>query len=372
MVRPIDLLQSEPPQLRLPSSAVSDRIPGLKTSATFFTSLRTNLHLHYDIPSPMSTPPSMRGSTTSLPPPSPLASAMLPPSSDPTFLSPSHSTSNDQLSPSPSLPPFDDPFAGIPPLSTTLATTSADLLSALRLITDSIAQQRQLASRILIFHPLNLGIFGVLLAVIAQLVLKYRGHGDKSWLSGDMAMVMTTCAGIVMCALVGVRLITKGYIEEAESVRWDFVGGEPGKRQGVQSGNGNGEVGHARKRSGSDPNARDVLVTKFGDEVIGALVLEWVVGEGKGRRKKVGKGSIRAWTVKLRYRGKGVGTGLLEEAVALVEKRGGDGIEFNEEHANSKRILPSLYNGPLDKREQKARDLLEDIVDSRAAQSRRR
>lgn len=132
-----------------------------------------------------------------------------------------------------------------------------------------------------------------------------------------------------MAALVGVRAVTSKYLVEAESLKWDFVCDDV-----------NGEMGsthsHTRNKSGSGgSNAKDVLTTKFGNEVIGALVLEWIVGEGKGRRKKVGRASIRAWTVKLKYRGKGVGTALLEEAVGLAEERGGDGIEFNEEHAST-------------------------------------
>ncbi|KAL9078676.1 MAG: hypothetical protein Q9157_002404 [Trypethelium eluteriae] len=302
----------------------------------------------------------MRGSTSSLPPPSPLASALAAPEED----------YRSTTTPEPSTIAV-DPLVGVPPLTTALAKSSEDKLAALKLVADSVAQQRQFASRILIFHPLNLALFGTCLAVIAQLVLRYRGSGDARWLGADTALVGTTWAGFTMAALLGVRAVTGKYIEEAESMKWDFVGGTPAECS-------DGEVGqtasHTRSRSGGGgANARDVLVTKFGEEVIGALVLEWVVGEGKGRRKKVGRASIRAWTVKLKYRGKGVGSGLLEEAVGLVEERGGDGIEFNEEHANSKRILWPIYNSPLEKREQKARNLLDDIVENReAAQTKKR
>ena len=59
-----------------------------------------------------------------------------------------------------------------------------------------------------------------------------------------------------------------------------------------------------------------ILVSKFGGVIIGALVLGWERGEGRGnRRKKWGKGIIRAWTVKERFRGKGVGTELLQDAM---------------------------------------------------------
>ncbi|KAI9694060.1 MAG: hypothetical protein M1822_003331 [Bathelium mastoideum] len=306
----------------------------------------------------MSTPPSMRGSTPSLPPPSPLASAIIPGGDE-------HHDTDAAETPLITV----DPLADVPPLTTCLATTSDDKLAALKLVADSVAQQRQFASRVLIFHPLNLAVFAVILGIVAQLVFKYRSSGDAGWFGADAALVGTTWAGVAMAALVGVRIVTGKYLDEAETIKWDFVGGMPTE-------NANGGVvqngSHVRNRSGSGPNAKDVLISKFGNEVIGALVLEWVVGEGKMRRKKVGRGSIRAWTVKLRYRGKGVGTGLLEEAAKLVEERGGDGIEFNEEHANSKRFLWQVYNSAFETREQKGRDLLDSIVDARTPQTKRR
>ena len=77
-----------------------------------------------------------------------------------------------------------------------------------------------------------------------------------------------------------------------------------------------------------------VLVTKFGDAIIGAVVLGWEGGAEKtrSRKKKGGKGVIRAWTVRLQYRGKGEGVALLDEAVKLVHQKGGEGIIFDEDN----------------------------------------
>lgn len=61
-----------------------------------------------------------------------------------------------------------DHLEGVPPLSTYVAESAEDKVAALKLIADSIAQQRQMASRILISHPVNLAVFGVVLAVAAQ------------------------------------------------------------------------------------------------------------------------------------------------------------------------------------------------------------
>ena len=69
------------------------------------------------------------------------------------------------------------------------------------------------------------------------------------------------------------------------------------------------------------------MVTKWGEEIIGALVVRV--------SKRERKGYVRAWTVLRRYRGKGVGRGLLEQGVARVMGRTGvRGVEFEEEHAS--------------------------------------
>ncbi|KAL2356715.1 hypothetical protein BJ546DRAFT_825670, partial [Cryomyces antarcticus] len=284
-------------------------IPGFRTSAAFFSSLRSNLALSSSPlpPSPMSTPPSMQGSASSLPPPSPSAHATFPPANE---------------------PPDNDPLAGIPELTTYAATSEEDRLAALKLIADAVAQQRQVAGRILVFNPINLAIYGAVLAAVAQFLYKD---------SGDTAKIVTTYAGITMAALVIVRWATSGYILMAEEVGWDWLG--------------------------KDDTA---LVTKFGDDIIGVCVLEWVKSgsiSGGRKRGKV-KGEVKAWTVGLKYRGKGVGTALLEEAVALVQSRGGDSVEFAEDHAYSKRVLNKFYNGKFDRREQRAQKALREVLDA--------
>jgi ribosomal protein S18 acetylase RimI-like enzyme len=78
-----------------------------------------------------------------------------------------------------------------------------------------------------------------------------------------------------------------------------------------------------------------ILVSKLQGVVIGALVYGWEKGEGRGnRRKKWGKGVVRAWTVKKDYRCNGVGTELLKDAVRETARRGGEEIVFAEDHAS--------------------------------------
>ena len=146
-----------------------------------------------------------------------------------------------------------------------------------------------------------------------------------------------------MAGLVGVRWAVSGYIGLAEGVGWGWL--EGGKVEGEGEGKGD--------REGENV----VVVSRWGEEVIGGLVVRFVgdgngagggggggVG-GRGKRGKGGKGGggtayIRAWTVKLRFRGKGVGTGLLEEAVRVCRERGVDAVEFAADHAS---MLPFLF-----------------------------
>ncbi|KAK5132425.1 hypothetical protein LTR08_009108 [Meristemomyces frigidus] len=295
---------------------VSKTIPGFKTSAAFFASLRTNLRLHASPPpSPMSTPPSMRGSATSLPPPSPLSQAV-----------------DYTMADTDSVPPHDS-LAGVPELRTYMTNDEDDKISALKLAADSIAQMRQAANYSLISHPLNMTIAVAVLALVARYMVESR---QDTYLAG------TTCAGFIMAALAAFRYLTKGYLFAAEDISWDWLGDA------------------------------DIIITKFGEEVIGTVMIDWVSGESRQKRKKAWRGEVVAWTVKMKYRKKGVGSALLEEAVKEAKKKGAETIEFAEDHANSKRILPSLYNGVFDRRERKARELLLDLLQTSPGRGKRK
>lgn len=162
-----------------------------------------------------------------------------------------------------------------------------------------------------------------------------------------MGIVATTCAGVTMVCLVGIRGITSGYLNAAEELTWKWAENEDGER--------------------------DVIIgSKFGEEIIGAVVLRLEKnGTGKkgkrnGNGKPGGKGVVRAWTVRIRYRGKGVGTELLEEAVRVTrEKLGGSAeIGFAREHANSRMVVPEIFNGGFRRREARAAGVLEGVVGS--------
>lgn len=196
-------------------------------------------------------------------------------------------------------------MADVPDLTSYITTDEGERIAALKLVTDSVAQMRQTASRALIFHPLNMAIWVAICSMVGRYLYDTRG---------DIGIIVTTCAGITMALLVAVRWATSEYIHKAEDFNWDWLGDS------------------------------DILVTKFGDEVIGCLVLAWVSGEGRQKRKKAWRAEIKAWTVRLKYRHKGVGTALLEDAVREARKKGADGVEFADDHASMLFTLEPLYD----------------------------
>ncbi|KAK3117594.1 hypothetical protein LTR53_000920 [Teratosphaeriaceae sp. CCFEE 6253] len=217
-----------------------------------------------------------------------------------------------------------DPLAHVPELRTSLAESDEDRVAALKLVADSVAQMRQTANSALIWHPLNLAITVALLALVGRYTYESR---QDAFLTG------TTCAGIITILLAGSRYMTQGYLFAAEVINWEWLGDA------------------------------DVIVTKFGEEMIGTVVVQWVSGENRQKRKKAWRGEIIAWTVRLRYRRKGVGGALLEEAVKEAKKKAAETIEFADDHANSKRVLPNIYNSTFDKRERRGRELLADLLE---------
>lgn len=222
--------------------------------------------------------------------------------------------------------PSNDPD-GVPPLSYRVVTDDSEKQEALRLVADGIAQQRQTASAAIIFHPLCLA---GLIAMCAGTYHQYQHAGYGT--------VMTMLSGVVIVYLSFVRFYTSGYIQRAESFGWrDFITGPDGKED-------------------------TVIAAVYGQDVIGVVVLR-LEGDELNRKKKggaqaneAGRGIIRAWTTKLRYRGKGVGSDLLHFAVQTTIRAFGPdaSVEFDPNHPNSTHPLPDMFLRPFKRRQQKA------------------
>ncbi|CAK7225346.1 hypothetical protein SCUCBS95973_005832 [Sporothrix curviconia] len=243
----------------------------------------------------------------------------------------------------------------IPPLTLGVLTERADKVDALKLVADSIAQQRQTASRSMVFHPLNVAGLAATLGVAYQLNP-----------SRELGMNLTVMSGIIMTYLMTIRYFTAQYIPMAEGLKWDWI----------LPINDDGEL---------DPDAEEDIVigAKYGDEIIGALVLRLVplvpptpeqgsaaVSTNSRKKKgsnatstyyKGGHGVVRAWTTILRYRRHGVGGDMLQEAIQVTRDRCGKdaNVVFAEAHANSIMVVPEMFNGPFRKAEQWATAALE-------------
>ncbi|KAI1098835.1 hypothetical protein F4804DRAFT_346023 [Jackrogersella minutella] len=294
-------------------------VPGLKTSTAFFLFLRANLVVN---PSAMSTPNMEPASSNRLPPPSPSPLITIDP---------------------PSNPVPDD----LPPLSVGILGSETDKVDALNLVTDSIAQQRQSASYHLVFHPYLLAVLAVALGIAYQ----------WSWrIKQDLGLALMLHSGVIMTYLLGIRYVTGQYIQVAESMKWNWMVSEDGEED-------------------------TVIGVRFGKDLIGALVLRLepnssLFGKKRNRNSMLrgGKGLIRAWTVKLKYRHKGVGIDMLHEAVKVTREKCGKDAEigFAQEHANSTMVLPEVFNGPFRKDEQRAAKTLEKVLGEWEGSKRRR
>jgi hypothetical protein len=241
----------------------------------------------------------------------------------------------------PAKPPTDE----IPQLSTYTATSEDDRIEGLHLVADSVAQQRQVSSKMLIFHPITMAAFAVVVAIATQWTL----NAYNDWL-----VVGTTVGGITMTFLIFIRWMTGPYIGLAEDIDSGWLSQD------------------------------NIIVVKWGEDIIGSLVLGWADNDAakkRGRRRR-GKAVIRAWTVKLKYRHKGIGESLLEEAVKIAGEKGADGIVFDSDHASkfasfvmdtepantvpdSKRILPTVFNSFMDKNEAAAEKALKKVADDK-------
>jgi hypothetical protein len=232
-------------------------------------------------------------------------------------------------------PPSPPPNADLPPLTLTTLTTRPDKAAALKLIADSIAQQRQQSAFTLATHPLPLS---VLIAVLAAI---YHFAWAQKPTTRDAGTIMMLTSGAVMTYLLAIRLLTAGYLRAAEAVSWDFLL-PPTTTATTEAGE------------------EDVVIgTHYGSDLIGALVLRLERTPSNG-----GKGVIRAWTTRLRYRGKGIGGDMLREAVRVTRERLGPdaGVEFAREHANGVRVLPEMFEGGFRKGEVRARKALAGVL----------
>jgi GNAT superfamily N-acetyltransferase len=210
-----------------------------------------------------------------------------------------------------------------PSLRIETLTDSKERIGALKLVADSVAQQGTVAATALTWHPLCLS--GLILALSAAVAL-----------IEDYGAAVIACSGVVLTYLAAVRYATGGYVQLAERTDWrSWLCDE--------------------KTGGEDV----ILGVRYGEEIIGATVLRL---DSKARCAV-----IRGWTVKRKYRGKGLGSDMLAQAVAVAERVLGKGAEvrFAEDHANSKNFLWNNFDKEFVRIQERAEALLAKTVAAR-------
>lgn len=248
---------------------------------------------------------------------------------------------------------------GLPILKTFSAENDDMKAEALHLVADSVAQQRNIASKSLIYHPVNLAVIVAMFAGSRQIFY----NGDI-W---DYSKVLTTFVGCVMALLGAIRLVCGPYIFEAEKVgTWNWL--QKGRSVEEEDDTGLRVLGETD----------EILLTKFGGDYIGSIIFRGVqpapnraspTGNKRARRtqspSKQTKMVIRAWTVRQKYRRKEVGSALIEEALKIGKEKGWlvGGVEVAKDHANSMRVLPTMLNGPLDHYDKIAQKTLDKKLD---------
>ncbi|KAF3072328.1 hypothetical protein CFAM422_005200 [Trichoderma lentiforme] len=332
--------------------SVVDRInvvQGLRTSAAFFTFLRANLALSATSPS---SPVSSHAPTPYLEPYS-HHQFPIPPSPSPLSSSTSFSDSHSYTGADASAPL--DLLDDVPPLSLEPLLTYDDKVAGLNLIADSIAQMKQRAAHSMVFHPLCMSVLFMAWVGI------YRWSYVPS--TEDPSMALLLSCGVTMTYLTAIRYFTDGYVNLAENLRWSWL-------------------------EGSGSIEGDLLIgARYGGALIGVLVLRLeprfssLTPGGSKRRNRSrsvsfrgGKGVIRAWTTRLRYRGKGIGRDLLDGAIRIVKDRCGKDAEvgFAQEHANSTMLLPAMFNGAFRRGEIRAAKALEKALEEWESSKRKK
>lgn len=291
----------------------------------------------------------------------------------------------------------DADLADVPPLSIGVLTEYDDKVEALKLIADSIAQQRQMASLHLIFHPycIPFAAFGAAAA----------WHGALWARPDDLGSRLMLASAVIMTYLLAIRWLTSGYLSLAEGLGWNWLlASHPSSSPTADKPHGWASITTPRSSrspspttasadSRSDPkNAPTDLVigARYGDRLIGALVLRLEPPASAGHQRtgssfskrhrgrssslRGGTGLVRAWTTELRYRRKGIGGDLLLEAVRVTRERCGRDAQvgFAREHANAGRVLPKVFAGIWRRSEIKAARALEATLAEWEAGRRRR
>ncbi|KAF3360157.1 hypothetical protein VdG1_01847 [Verticillium dahliae VDG1] len=305
--------------------------------AAFLSFLRANLALDPITISHTNTPVLQPAANYS-PPPSPSSQASDPP-----------------------LTPLDD----IPDLSLEILSHPADKAQALKLVSESIVEQRQKTALSLILHPLSIAAVVAAVAVVRH---QTRSVYQNVGLTHSIAIItifLLTCLAVI-------HYLTLPYASLASSISPSYL--HPTAPSPLRAGT-------TTAASACDEDF--LLAARSGSTIIAAVVLRLepkqslalsaggfsVTGPPSGGKKRSkggsgnagplrgGKGVIRAWTT-----------------VRVTRERCGRDAEvgFALEHVHSKMVLPELFNVAARKQERRAAMALERVIGDWEAARRRK
>ncbi|KAJ6023859.1 hypothetical protein N7540_004656 [Penicillium herquei] len=97
------------------------------------------------------------------------------------------------------------------------ARTESDLITVLHLITDSIAQQSQIARKSILYHPL----YWLLIICAFEYIYRELYYDTVDWI-----IILVLWSAVLLSSIKGAKLLVNGYIDEAERVgRWSWLFG---------------------------------------------------------------------------------------------------------------------------------------------------
>ncbi|KAJ5773662.1 Acyl-CoA N-acyltransferase [Penicillium paradoxum] len=227
---------------------------------------------------------------------------------------------------------------------TDVATEDIEIVTALKLVARSVAEQRQVVGKHLIYHPIVLVFVAILLAFTIKLIY----HDPSNWL-----FILVTGALVPSIALHYVLDLVSGYVHEAERVgtlNW-LYGHDPGRETDASSPG-------ADPPFNTDNGITIVLIHRLKRRIIGTLVMSVVCRDAGLNSDTIMlsiptgepyKAFIRAWTVRQQFRGYGIGTALLDEAVRICDEKKWQAPRFATRHANSLRLLHPMFHRDMDR-----------------------
>ena len=252
--------------------------------------------------------------------------------------------------------------------STDLDPSGKFTVSILRLITDSIAQQLKVLSRHVVLHPPllrpfsdNLGVTfpippaAMIFVCIAVYVFKFTWDSVEksggSWLELVLRTLIYMGIGsfVYLCFVERIVAMYGGFIDRANDVA---KGGLP-TALGISGPN--------------DPSIHGWVV-EWGDDVVGIILYKKVPRRTNTEKEKV---EIKAFTVRLMYRGQGLGTELLDKVLdSELKFEGGRRVEvvFAGDHVNAYDFVPAWLRGGLDMERERVESRLRRMVQKRTAE----